>query len=38
LSGVPVTVVELPLFLRQAAGVWDETERAVFVDYIVRNA
>ncbi len=36
-SGVPITVVELPLFLRQAAGVWDEAERAEFVDYIARN-
>ncbi len=32
-----MTVVELPLFLRLARDVWDEAERAAFVDYIARN-
>lgn len=34
---IPITVVELPLFLRQAAGIWSDVERAEFVDYIARN-
>ncbi len=38
MTDVPVSVVELPLFLRQAAGVWGDDERAAFVDYIARNA
>ena len=33
----PITVVETPQFLRQAEGVWTETERYAFVDYIARN-
>lgn len=33
----PVTVVELPLFLRQAESVWDEDERQALVDYLARN-
>jgi hypothetical protein len=37
MPGIPITVVELPLFLRQAAQVWDEAERQDFVDYIARN-
>jgi len=37
MPGIPITVVELPLFLRQAAQVWDEAERQEFVDYIARN-
>jgi hypothetical protein len=37
MSSVPISVVELPLFLRQAADVWDEAERREFVDYIARN-
>lgn len=32
-----LTVVELPEFLRQAAGVWSEEERSAFVDYIAAN-
>lgn len=33
----PVTIVETPSFLRQADAIWDEAERAAFVDYIARN-
>jgi hypothetical protein len=36
-SAVPVTVVELPLFLRQARDVWDDADRTAFVDFIARN-
>ncbi len=36
--GIPVTIVELPLFQRLAAGVWDDAEREAFVDFIARNA
>ena len=32
-----LTVVETPLFLRQAATVWNEAEREEFVSYIARN-
>lgn len=32
-----LTVVELPEFLRQAEGVWSESERAAFIDYIAAN-
>jgi hypothetical protein len=35
---VPITVVELPVFLRQAAAVWNEADRSEFVDHIARNA
>jgi hypothetical protein len=37
MPGVPSSVVELPLFLRQAAAVWSDAERSDFVDYIARN-
>ena len=37
MSGVPITVVELPLFQRLARDVWDETEREAFVDFIARD-
>jgi hypothetical protein len=37
MSGCAISVVELPLFLRQAASVWSETERSAFVDFIARN-
>jgi len=37
MSGVPLTVVELPLFPRQAEDIWTESERAAFVDFIARN-
>lgn len=33
----PVTIVETPLFLRQAADIWDEDDRAALVDFIARN-
>lgn len=33
----PVTVAETPSFLRQAEAIWDEAERAAFVDHIARN-
>jgi hypothetical protein len=36
-QGVPITVVELPLFQRLAAGVWHDAEREDFVDFIARN-
>jgi hypothetical protein len=32
-----LTVAETPLFLRQAADVWDDTEREAFVNFIARN-
>ena len=34
---VPLTVVELPQFVRQADDVWSDDERHEFVDYIARN-
>ena len=36
-SSIPITVVELPLFQRLAADVWDDAERQDFVDFIARN-
>jgi hypothetical protein len=33
----PLTVVEMPQFLRQAEDVWSEAERQEFVDCIARN-
>lgn len=33
----PSVVAETPTFLRQAAEVWNEEERADFIDYIARN-
>ena len=33
----PITVAETPLFLRQAADIWDEAERDAFVSYIASN-
>ncbi len=33
----PITVVELSAFLRNAAKVWDDDERAEFIDYIAQN-
>lgn len=36
-SSIPVTVVELPLFQRLAADLWDEAEREAFVDFIARS-
>jgi hypothetical protein len=37
MSDVPITVVELPTFLRVAAGIWDEVERREMVDFVARN-
>lgn len=36
-ASIPITVVELPLFQRQAVGVWGDAEREAFVDFIARN-
>jgi hypothetical protein len=33
----PITVVETPSFLRQAADVWNDDERTAFIDFIARN-
>ena len=33
----PVAVVETPLFLRKAEGIWDDDDRAALVDFIARN-
>ena len=33
----PVTVAETPVFVRQAASVWDDDERSEFIDFIARN-
>jgi hypothetical protein len=32
-----ITVAETPLFVRQAAEVWDESEREAFIEFIARN-
>jgi hypothetical protein len=32
-----MTVAETPLFVRQAAAVWDDAEREAFVDFIAAN-
>jgi mRNA-degrading endonuclease RelE of RelBE toxin-antitoxin system len=32
-----IAVAETPLFVRQAAGVWDDAEREGFVEFIARN-
>ncbi|MCX7375478.1 MAG: type II toxin-antitoxin system RelE/ParE family toxin [Alphaproteobacteria bacterium] len=37
MPSIPITVVELPLFQRQARDVWDDADRAAFVDFIARN-
>jgi hypothetical protein len=37
MPSVPLTVVELPQFVRQAEDVWSDAERQEFVDYIARN-
>jgi hypothetical protein len=37
MPSVPLTVVEMPQFPRQAADVWTEAERTEFVDFIARN-
>ena len=33
----PITVAETPLFLRQAASVWDEAEHEAFVTFIASH-
>ena len=33
----PVTVVEMPLFLRLAEGIWSDDERMELLDYVARN-
>ncbi len=32
-----ITVAETPLFMRQAAAVWDDAEREGFIEFIARN-
>ena len=34
----PITVAETPLFVRQAATIWDEAEHDAFVTFIASNA
>jgi hypothetical protein len=36
-SNPPMAVAETPLFVRQAANVWDDIEREAFIDFIARN-
>jgi hypothetical protein len=38
MAGKFVTVAETPLFVRQAAAVWDEEDREAFVSFIARTA
>lgn len=33
----PITVAETPVFVRQAAAVWDDEEREAFIDFIALN-
>ena len=33
----PISVAETPLFVRQAADIWDRDEHNAFVDYVARN-
>lgn len=37
MAGKLVTVAETPLFVRQAAAIWDDDERLEFVTYIAAN-
>jgi hypothetical protein len=37
MPGRPVTVAETPLFIRHAAGLWDDEEREAFVSFIAHN-
>jgi hypothetical protein len=37
MSGKAVTVAETPLFIRQAAAIWDEVERDSFINFIALN-
>ena len=34
---VPVAVVELPQFVRQASAIWSDDEREEFIDFIARE-
>jgi len=36
-SSIPISVIELPLFQRLSADVWDDAEGEAFVDFIARN-
>jgi hypothetical protein len=36
-SRAPITVAETPLFIRQAAAVWDDDEREAFVTFIAAH-
>jgi hypothetical protein len=33
----PITVAETPLFIRQAATIWDESEREAFIGFIATH-
>jgi hypothetical protein len=37
MAGRPITVAETPLFIRQAAALWDDEEREAFVNFIALN-
>src|ERR1700704_2004055 len=37
MAGQPITVAETPLFIRQAATVWDDEGREAFVNFIALN-
>jgi hypothetical protein len=37
MSSLPVTVVELPTFVKEARKVWNDDERADFIFYIAQN-
>jgi hypothetical protein len=36
-AGKPITVAETPLFIRQAATIWDEGEREAFIGFIATH-
>jgi hypothetical protein len=37
MAGQPITVAETPLFIRQAAAIWDDEGREAFVNFIALN-
>jgi hypothetical protein len=37
MAAAPVSVVETPQFMRQAADIWTDDDRGAFVDFIARN-
>src|SRR5437773_242159 len=37
MAGGLITMAETPLFVRQAASIWDDTEREAFVEFIAAN-